>query len=81
MKQNRIEERRLAIENGTIPDPNAPTRLEDAIDFRGTCLTMCPEFEMVERDLQNGLDSLEMVRAFSIPSMPSHFSLSLSFTG
>lgn len=61
MKQSRIEERKNAIQQGLIPDPNAPTRLEDAIDFRGTCTTMCPEFEMIERELQNGLDSLEMV--------------------
>ncbi|KAI9305605.1 SAC3/GANP/Nin1/mts3/eIF-3 p25 family-domain-containing protein [Cunninghamella echinulata] len=60
MKQKRIEERKRAIQRGLIPDPNAPTRLEDAIDFRGTCTSMCPEFEMVERELQNGLDSLEM---------------------
>lgn len=36
-------------------------RLEDAIDFRGTCQTMCPEFERVEREVQNMLDPLEMV--------------------
>ncbi|CAO3624859.1 unnamed protein product [Cunninghamella blakesleeana] len=60
MKQSRIEERKKAIQQGLIPDPNAPTRLEDAIDFRGTCTTMCPEFEMIEREIQNGLDSLEM---------------------
>ncbi|ORX61587.1 hypothetical protein DM01DRAFT_1125563 [Hesseltinella vesiculosa] len=60
MKKDRIEERREAIEQGLIQDPLAPTTLEDAIDFRGTCEAMCPRFEMVERSLQNGLDPLEM---------------------
>jgi hypothetical protein len=44
---------------GQIPDPSNPTRLEDAVDFRGTCSTKCPEFEMVEREIQNNIDFLE----------------------
>ncbi|KAI8068019.1 SAC3/GANP/Nin1/mts3/eIF-3 p25 family-domain-containing protein [Gongronella butleri] len=59
MKQQRVEERRQAIEQKLMPDPDAPTSLAEAIDFRGTCTSMCPEFEMVERELQNGLDVLE----------------------
>jgi hypothetical protein len=55
-----VIERKQAIKNGFIPDPNAPTRLEDAIDFRGTCQDKCPQFEMLEREIQNGLDALEM---------------------
>ncbi len=35
-------------------------RLQDAIDFVGTCTTMCPEFEMVEREIQKNIDTLEM---------------------
>lgn len=34
--------------------------MEDAIDFRGTCQKKCPEFEIVERELQNSLDVLEL---------------------
>lgn len=59
-KERRVRERQQAIEQGLIPDPENPTRLEDAIDFRGTCETKCPPFEMLEREIQNGLDSLEM---------------------
>ncbi|KAI9031515.1 SAC3/GANP/Nin1/mts3/eIF-3 p25 family-domain-containing protein [Phycomyces nitens] len=60
LKHNRILERKQAIEDNLIADPNIPRRLEDAIEFRGTCQTMCPEFELVEREYQNGLDSIEM---------------------
>ncbi|KAG0194942.1 hypothetical protein DFQ28_000041 [Apophysomyces sp. BC1034] len=60
LKRNRVTERRRAIEQGLIADPDVPRRLEDAIDFRGTCQTMCPEFEIVEREIQHGLDVLEM---------------------
>ncbi|RCH83600.1 hypothetical protein CU098_004615, partial [Rhizopus stolonifer] len=60
MKKNRVAERQQAIEDGLIPDPNAPVRLEDAIDFRGTCEAKCPDFEILEREIQNGLDALEM---------------------
>jgi hypothetical protein len=34
--------------------------LEHAIDLRGTCQDKCPKFEMIEREIQNGLDALEM---------------------
>lgn len=36
-------------------------RLEDAFDLVGTCMTMCPDFEAIERDYQNGVDPMEMV--------------------
>lgn len=60
MKQERIQERAQAIKDGLLPDPSVPRRLEDAIDFVGTCQTKCPEFEIVERNLQNSLDKLEL---------------------
>ncbi|KAK4702362.1 hypothetical protein P7C70_g3866, partial [Phenoliferia sp. Uapishka_3] len=34
-------------------------RLEQAIDFVGTCEGLCPEFEMHEREYQNNVDVLE----------------------
>lgn len=52
-------ERKQAIKDGLIPNPDEQTSLEDAIDFRGTCTLKCPEFEMLERDMQNDLDDLE----------------------
>ncbi|KAG1455932.1 hypothetical protein G6F55_006788 [Rhizopus delemar] len=59
-QKNRVVEREQAIKDGLIPDPNVPRHLEDAIDFRGTCETKCPEFEMIEREIQNNVDRLEM---------------------
>ncbi|KAI9496070.1 SAC3/GANP/Nin1/mts3/eIF-3 p25 family-domain-containing protein [Zychaea mexicana] len=60
MKEDRVIERREAIRTGQIADPDVPRRLEDAIDFRGTCQSMCPAFEIVEREVQNMLDPLEV---------------------
>ncbi|KAL2760765.1 hypothetical protein ACRALDRAFT_1053633 [Sodiomyces alcalophilus JCM 7366] len=34
---------------GLIDDPDKPKRLEDAIDFKGICEDMCPEFEKLTR--------------------------------
>ncbi|KAI7858689.1 SAC3/GANP/Nin1/mts3/eIF-3 p25 family-domain-containing protein [Circinella umbellata] len=59
MKEDRVAERQEAIRTGLIADPNVPMRLEDAVDFRGTCMSMCPAFELVEREVQNMLDTLE----------------------
>ncbi|PWW78170.1 hypothetical protein C7212DRAFT_363099 [Tuber magnatum] len=60
MKKDRVRERRDAIANGTIDDPDVPKRLEDALDFVGTCMDMCPEFERVERSVQHSVDPLEL---------------------
>lgn len=66
MKKARVVERKKAIKEGLIPDPDNRMRLEDAIDFRGTCLTMCPDFECIERDVQMGLDKMELVSLQSV---------------
>ncbi|KAI8082274.1 SAC3/GANP/Nin1/mts3/eIF-3 p25 family-domain-containing protein [Thamnidium elegans] len=58
-KKRRLIERKQAIRDGLIPNPDEQTSLEDAIDFRGSCTLKCPEFEMLERDMQNDLDDLE----------------------
>ncbi|KAG2236387.1 hypothetical protein INT48_008369 [Thamnidium elegans] len=58
-KEKRVNERKQAIRDGLIPNPDVQTSLEDAIDFRGSCTLKCPEFEMLERDMQNNLDDLE----------------------
>ncbi|RPB05722.1 hypothetical protein L873DRAFT_1662166 [Choiromyces venosus 120613-1] len=60
MKKDRVKERRDAIANGTIDDPDVPKKLEDALDFLGTCMDMCPEFERVERSVQHSVDPLEL---------------------
>ncbi|KAG0241697.1 hypothetical protein BGW41_005572 [Actinomortierella wolfii] len=61
LKEKRVIERENAIRSGAIPDPNKPRRLEDAIQFIGTCLDMCPEFERHEREYQQSLEKFEKI--------------------
>lgn len=50
-------ERKLAIQNGKMDDPQVPKRLEDAITIVGTCPDMCPRFERYRRERENNLAS------------------------
>ncbi|KAF9168146.1 hypothetical protein DFQ26_001039 [Actinomortierella ambigua] len=61
LKERRVVEREQAIRSGAIPDPDKPRRLEDAIQFVGTCLDMCPEFERHEREYQQSLERFEKI--------------------
>ncbi|KAF9389446.1 hypothetical protein CPB97_011362 [Podila verticillata] len=61
LKEKRVLERQEAIRKGTIPDPDKPRRLEDAITFVGTCQDMCPEFERHEREYQQSIESFEKI--------------------
>jgi hypothetical protein len=63
LKEGRQALREQAIAQGLIHDPNKRVGLEHAIDFRGTCQDMCPEYEREEREYQKSLDKLEMVSA------------------
>lgn len=45
-----------------MADPNQPTSLNQAITPVGTCTSMCPEFESVERIVQKMVDKCEKVR-------------------
>ncbi|KAF2404488.1 hypothetical protein EJ06DRAFT_206631 [Trichodelitschia bisporula] len=53
LTRNRDKERMDAIANGFLADPAQPRKLEDAITPVGTCEDMCPEFERVQRIVQN----------------------------
>lgn len=44
-----------------MADPNQPTSLKKAIRPVGTCTSMCPEFERVERIVQKMVDRSEKV--------------------
>jgi hypothetical protein len=44
-----------------MADPNQPTSLKKAIRPVGTCESMCPEFERVERIVQKMVDRSEKV--------------------
>ncbi|KAI5476293.1 nuclear export factor [Pseudohyphozyma bogoriensis] len=59
MKPLREQQRQQAIKDGILPDPTKPRRLDEAMDFVGTCDEMCPEFEREEREYQNNVDLLE----------------------
>ncbi|KAK9760878.1 actin cytoskeleton and mitosis protein, partial [Basidiobolus ranarum] len=49
------------IAKGLIQDPNKPIRLDQAINFVGTCQDMCPEFEREEREYQKNLEKFELI--------------------
>ena len=55
-KGYRAKVRRSLIRTGLLDDPDKPKKLSEAIDFKGTCEEMCPEFEritrIVDRDVQ-----------------------------
>ena len=62
LKKNRERERKDAIRKGFLADPDKPTSLANAITPVGTCQDMCPEFERVERIVQQMVDGCEKVR-------------------
>ncbi|POW00587.1 hypothetical protein PSHT_12968 [Puccinia striiformis] len=59
LKPHRDAERLRAVDQGLIPDPLKPRRLDEALPFLGTCRDMCPEFERHEREYQNNSDKWE----------------------
>lgn len=52
-----------------MADPNQPTNLNQAITPVGTCTSMCPEFERVERIVQKMVDKSEKVCSCVFPIM------------
>lgn len=61
LKKGRDQERKDAITNGFLADPDKPTSLANAITPVGTCQDMCPQFERVERIVQLMVDNAEKV--------------------
>lgn len=61
LKLDRAKEREMAIKKGLMADPNQPLSLHQAITPVGTCISMCPEFERVERIVQKMVDKSEKV--------------------
>ncbi|KAJ5735687.1 80 kD MCM3-associated protein [Penicillium malachiteum] len=59
LKLDRAKQRLLAIRDGQMADPQKPTSLNNAITPVGTCDTMCPDFERVERIVQKMVDKSE----------------------
>ncbi|KAI0344374.1 hypothetical protein BDW22DRAFT_1355768 [Trametopsis cervina] len=54
-------ERKKAIAEGKMDDPNVPKRLDEAITIVGTCMDMCPRFERYQRERQHQLDKWELI--------------------
>ena len=48
-KGYRSRVRACLIRGGLLDDPDKPKRLSEAIDFKGTCEDMCPDFEKLTR--------------------------------
>ena len=44
-----------------MPDPNVRYRLDEAINMKGVCEDMCPEFERHEREAKGLIDPWEYV--------------------
>ncbi|KAL1895193.1 actin cytoskeleton and mitosis protein [Sporothrix stenoceras] len=47
--------RESLVKAGLIDDPKVRKRLDEAIDFKGICEEMCPEFEKIERIQQHNV--------------------------
>ncbi|OCK85485.1 hypothetical protein K432DRAFT_277775, partial [Lepidopterella palustris CBS 459.81] len=59
LKKKREQERRDAIAQNLMQDPNKPRSLADAITLVGTCPDMCPEFERVQRVVEREVNNPE----------------------
>ncbi|KAL4933135.1 putative leucine permease transcriptional regulator (SAC3) [Aspergillus undulatus] len=59
LKIDRAKQREQAIKAGQMANPNQPMSLNKAITPVGTCTSMCPEFERVERIVQKMVDKSE----------------------
>ncbi|KAL2794994.1 SAC3/GANP/Nin1/mts3/eIF-3 p25 family-domain-containing protein [Aspergillus keveii] len=59
LKLDRAKQRQQAIKDGQMADPNQPMSLNKAITPVGTCTSMCPQFERVERIVQKMVDKSE----------------------
>lgn len=66
LKDNREQERKIAIREGFLADPEKKTTLAEAITPVGTCQDMCPDFERVERIVQHAVDKCERVGSYML---------------
>ncbi|CAK7264860.1 actin cytoskeleton and mitosis protein [Sporothrix epigloea] len=51
----RDDVRKSLVKAGLIDDPKVRKRLDQAIDFKGICEEMCPEYEKIERIFQHNV--------------------------
>ncbi|KAH8821603.1 SAC3/GANP/Nin1/mts3/eIF-3 p25 family-domain-containing protein [Xylogone sp. PMI_703] len=62
-KTYRNKVRASLIRSGYLDDPDKPKKLSEAIDFKGTCEDMCPEFEKITRIVEHDVQNAEKERA------------------
>ncbi|KAI9811411.1 MAG: hypothetical protein M1826_003175 [Phylliscum demangeonii] len=72
LKQERKEERKWAIANNLVQDPDRPRALKDAITFVGTCEDMCSRYERMERIVERGVHACEKAPGPHGVDQPSH---------
>jgi hypothetical protein len=58
-KEYRSKVRASLIRARLLDDPDKPKKLSEAIEFRGTCEDMCPEFEKATRIIDHDVQGLE----------------------
>lgn len=58
-KAYRAKVRTALIQSGQLDDPDKPKKLSEAIDFKGTCEEMCPEFEKITRIIEHDVQGPE----------------------
>ena len=65
-KVYRSQARAALIRVGLLDDPDKPKKLSEALEFKGTCEDMCPDFERVSRIMDLRIDPNE--REGDLPS-------------
>jgi hypothetical protein len=58
-KAYRAKVRAALIRAGLLDDPDKPKKLSEALEFKGTCEDMCPDFERASRMMDLRIDSNE----------------------
>jgi nuclear mRNA export protein SAC3 len=58
-KSYRDKVRASLIRAGLLDDPDKPKKLSEALEFKGTCEDMCPEFERASRIMDGRIDKNE----------------------
>ncbi|KAE9374765.1 hypothetical protein N431DRAFT_543996 [Stipitochalara longipes BDJ] len=58
-KVYRSQARTALIRAGLLDDPDKPKKLSEALEFKGTCEDMCPDFERVSRIMDLRIDPNE----------------------
>ncbi|KAH8683115.1 SAC3/GANP/Nin1/mts3/eIF-3 p25 family-domain-containing protein, partial [Tricladium varicosporioides] len=70
-KDYRNKIRASLIRAGLLDDPDKPKKLSEAIDFKGTCEEMCPDFERATRIYERDVKNAEMSLASDGQSYPA----------